>query len=54
MAKITENAGGVASTGMFNGKFGRIMEVEPKGIHDRCPIIMGSARDVEKIEKKYA
>merc|ERR1712137_1342304 len=40
MALITENAGGMANTGMFefNGekKVGRILEVVPKTIHDRC------------------
>jgi len=51
MAMITEQAGGVASTGLFDGKIQRILEVVPKGIHDRCPIIMGGARDVHKIVK---
>jgi len=49
MAKITENAGGLASTGMFEGKVGRILEVNPQKIHDRCPIIMGCNRDVQMI-----
>uniref|UniRef100_A0A7S1A2B6 Fructose-1,6-bisphosphatase, cytosolic n=1 Tax=Noctiluca scintillans TaxID=2966 RepID=A0A7S1A2B6_NOCSC len=53
MALITEQAGGVASTGMFKGKIGRILEVMPEHIHDRCPIIMGSARDVEAVLKLY-
>ncbi|CAD7950559.1 unnamed protein product [Amoebophrya sp. A25] len=46
MAMITENAGGAASTGMFQGKIGRVLEVSPEKIHDRCPIIMGCQRDV--------
>lgn len=54
MALITEQAGGVASTGMFKGKIGRILEVMPEHIHDRCPIIMGSARDVEAVLKLYS
>lgn len=53
MAMITEQAGGVASTGMFNGKIGRILDVVPEHIHDRCPIIMGGARDVDDVIKLY-
>lgn len=49
MAMITEQAGGVASTGLFRGKVGRILEVNPEHIHDRCPIIMGGARDVDRL-----
>jgi len=49
MAMITEQAGGVASTGMLQGKVQRILEVMPEHIHDRCPIIMGGARDVNKV-----
>mmetsp|Transcript_122750 Transcript_122750/g.343601 ORF Transcript_122750/g.343601 Transcript_122750/m.343601 type:complete len:443 (+) Transcript_122750:95-1423(+) len=54
MAMITEQAGGMASTGMFLGKIGRILEVVPEHIHDRCPIIMGGERDVSKVLKLYA
>merc|ERR1719266_2621021 len=53
MAMITEQAGGVASTGMFKGKVQRILEVMPEHIHDRCPIIMGGARDVNAMLKMY-
>merc|ERR1711979_149091 len=53
MAMITEQAGGVASTGMFKGKVGRILEVMPEHIHDRCPIIMGCGRDVNEVVKAY-
>eukprot|EP00928_Gymnodinium_smaydae_P082932 TRINITY_DN661_c0_g1_i7.p1 TRINITY_DN661_c0_g1~~TRINITY_DN661_c0_g1_i7.p1 ORF type:complete len:349 (-),score=103.06 TRINITY_DN661_c0_g1_i7:315-1361(-) len=53
MAMITEQAGGQASTGMFNGKVGRILEVIPQHIHDRCPIIMGANRDVDKMSALY-
>merc|ERR1712113_260443 len=53
MAMITEQAGGVASTGMFKGKVGRILEVMPEHIHDRCPIIMGCGRDVIEVVKSY-
>lgn len=53
MAMITEQAGGIASTGMFKGKIGRILEVMPEHIHDRCPIIMGGERDVNQVVKLY-
>ena len=53
MALITEQAGGVASTGMFNGKIQRILDAPPNGIHDRCPIIMGSSRDVDRVLARY-
>jgi len=53
MAMVTEQAGGVASTGMFKGKVQRILEVLPEHIHDRCPIIMGGARDVDAVTKLY-
>lgn len=52
MALITESAGGTASTGLFEGKLGRILEVVPTGIHSRCPIIMGCNRDVENVCQK--
>mmetsp|Transcript_47971 Transcript_47971/g.108905 ORF Transcript_47971/g.108905 Transcript_47971/m.108905 type:complete len:344 (-) Transcript_47971:295-1326(-) len=53
MASIIEQAGGVASTGLFNGKVGRILDVVPEHIHDRCPIIMGSPRDTAKVLSLY-
>jgi len=53
MALITEQAGGVASTGMFKGSIQRILDVVPEHIHDRCPIIMGGARDVDAVLKLY-
>jgi len=53
MAMITEQAGGIASTGMYLGKIGRILEVMPEHIHDRCPIIMGGERDVKQVLALY-
>ena len=53
LALLVEQAGGIANTGMFKGKLGRIMEVMPEHIHDRCPIIMGCERDVTKILSFY-
>ena len=46
MAYIMEKAGGAASDGAR-----RILDIEPKHIHQRSPIHMGSAQDVETIEK---
>jgi len=54
MAMITEQAGGIASTGMFKGKLGRVLEVVPEHIHDRCPIIMGAPRDVNRVVSLYS
>ena len=39
--------------GMFEGQVRRILDVPPKNIHDRCPIIMGCERDVSKILNRY-
>ena len=39
---VVEQAGGKASTGT-----GRILDVEPKTLHQRVPLIIGSRRDVE-------
>lgn len=48
MAFIVENAGGVASTGS-----GRILEVQPKDIHERCPVFLGSADEVNEVIALY-
>jgi fructose-1,6-bisphosphatase I len=54
MAMITENAGGIATAGMFNGAVRRVLDLIPEGIHDKCPIIMGVPRDVEDVRGRYA
>eukprot|EP00971_Amphidinium_carterae_P146737 2908220-Amphidinium_carterae.1 len=54
MAMITEQAGGVASTGLFKGTTQRVMDVMPAHIHDRCPIIMGADRDCSTLLKLYS
>ncbi|XP_072289599.1 fructose-1,6-bisphosphatase 1-like [Eucyclogobius newberryi] len=41
MALIIEQAGGMASTGFEN-----ILDIQPKNIHERCPVAMGSTEDV--------
>lgn len=43
---IVEQAGGRASTGM-----GRILDMEPKTLHQRVPLLIGSRRDVETAEE---
>jgi len=45
LAMVVEQAGGRASTGTM-----RILEVEPKKLHQRVPLIIGSRQDVETVE----
>ena len=47
LAYIVEQAGGRASTGQQN-----ILDVEPEHLHQRIPLVIGSARDVE-LAKNY-
>ena len=44
MSFIVEQAGGMATTGTQ-----RIMELQPTGLHQRCPVIMGSKNEVERL-----
>ncbi len=44
MGFLVEQAGGACSTGT-----GRIMEVDPNGLHMRVPVILGSKNEVERI-----
>jgi len=48
MAMLIEQAGGWASTGR-----GRMLEVEPTSIHQRIPVILGSKREVERVERYH-
>ncbi|KAI1301688.1 Fructose-1,6-bisphosphatase 1 [Halotydeus destructor] len=48
MAYIIEQAGGIASTGSIP-----ILDVDPKSIHDRCPVFLGSADDVNDILRLF-
>ena len=41
MSFIVEQAGGAASTGVQ-----RIMDIQPSGLHQRVPVIMGSRNDL--------
>ncbi|MDB5586807.1 MAG: Fructose,6-bisphosphatase class 1 [Devosia sp.] len=49
MALLMEAAGGGATTG-----HGRILEVMPKAIHQRIPVIVGSRDEVERVNALYA
>jgi fructose-1,6-bisphosphatase I len=46
LAWVVEQAGGKASTGTM-----RILDMEPKQIHQRVPLIIGSANDVREAEE---
>ena len=54
MALIVEEAGGVASTGMFNGSIRRVLDISPESIHERCPIIIGNEEFVDAVLKEYS
>lgn len=48
MAMIVEAAGGKSTTGPVG-----ILELVPKGIHQRVPVILGSAEEVARVEAWY-
>ncbi|KAI0748343.1 fructose-1,6-bisphosphatase [Daedaleopsis nitida] len=48
MAFLTEQAGGVATTGTK-----RILDIIPTSIHERCPVFLGSKEDVQDLMKFY-
>jgi fructose-1,6-bisphosphatase I len=48
MAHIIENAGGIASSGKIP-----ILDIEPKTIHERAPIFLGSKDDVQEVLDLY-
>ncbi len=49
MGFIIEQAGGAASTGRQ-----RILEVQPKDLHQRVPVILGSRNEVERVVAYHA
>ncbi|MBI5937501.1 MAG: class 1 fructose-bisphosphatase [Betaproteobacteria bacterium] len=49
MSFIVEQAGGAATTGRE-----RIMELQPKGIHQRVPVVLGSKNEVDVITRYHA
>ena len=48
MAFLVEHADGKAITGS-----GRVLDILPTEIHQRRPIFLGSAQDVERVEQLY-
>jgi fructose-1,6-bisphosphatase I len=44
MSFIVEQAGGISSTGRA-----RIMTLQPNGLHQRIPVILGSKNEVDKV-----
>lgn len=44
MSFLVEQAGGASSTGTE-----RIMEIQPQDLHQRCPVIMGSKNEVDRV-----
>lgn len=48
MAFLVEQAGGAASTGYV-----RILDIEPQGLHQRVPVILGSSEEVERIVRYH-
>jgi fructose-1,6-bisphosphatase I len=49
MSFIVEQAGGASSTGRQ-----RILDVQPEGLHQRVPVILGSKNEVEKVVAYHA
>lgn len=49
LAFLAEQAGGKASDGRM-----RILEKQPRKLHERTPLFIGSKRDVEAVERIYA
>ena len=48
MALLVEQAGGLASTGR-----GRLLDEPPQALHQRVPVVLGSRREVERIEQYH-
>src|SRR6266545_2155376 len=48
MAMLIEQAGGRASTGRQ-----RILDLVPKALHERAPLILGSRHEVERLERYH-
>ena len=52
MAMLIEQAGGKALAGRDeNGSERRILALEPEDIHERCPVILGSAAEVDHVAR---
>jgi fructose-1,6-bisphosphatase I len=44
MSFIVEQAGGASSTGLQ-----RILDIQPKALHERCPVALGSRHEVQRV-----
>jgi len=53
MAMIMAKAGGTASTGMFKGTVTNLLDLVPKSIHEKVPIVIGCHRDVDRVLAHY-
>ncbi len=49
VALLIEQAGGGATTGQQ-----RILDLKPKNVHQRAPMIFGSSREIRRVERYYA
>ena len=49
MAFVVEQAGGAATNGQM-----RILDIQPKALHERVGVILGSRHEVELVGKYYA
>jgi len=49
MAFLMEQAGGKGTTGTT-----RILDLVPQGIHDRCPVFLGSSEDIGQLESYFS
>jgi len=39
---------------MFRGEITRLLDLVPTSIHDKCPVLIGTTRDVERVVGYYA
>jgi fructose-1,6-bisphosphatase I len=49
MGLIIEQAGGACTTGRE-----RVLSLQPEGVHQRVPVILGSKNEVERITSYHA
>jgi fructose-1,6-bisphosphatase I len=49
MSYLLEQAGGKSTTGSQ-----RVMEIAPKGVHQRVPVFLGSPEDIDEVTKVYS
>ncbi len=49
LAMVAEQAGGMATDGLNS-----ILEIEPQELHQRTPLVIGSRKDVQKVQEIFA